>query len=272
MNYLTQISEATDFIKNLYSKPIETAIILGTGLGKLGEQIEPELEIDYSDIPHFPVSTVESHSGKLIFGNLGGKSVMAMKGRFHYYEGYSMKQVTFPVRVMKKLGVKRLFVSNASGGLNPAQEIGDVMIISDHINLFSENPLRGINPEEFGPRFPDMSETYSQPLIQKALEIGEELGYKLHTGVYVGVPGPNLETPAEYKYLRIIGGDAVGMSTVPEVLVAHQMGIEVFGISAITDIGVEGRIKKVSIKDVLEAAAKAEPVMARVIRELVERL
>ncbi len=272
MTYLDQINQAVNYIQNLYPGASPIGIILGTGLGKLGEQINTEFEIEYSDIPHFPISTVESHSGKLIFGELGGKKVVAMKGRFHYYEGYSMKEVTFPVRVMKKLGVKNLFVSNASGGLNPNQEVGDVMLISDHIDLFPESPLRGLNPDEFGPRFPDMSDAYSARLIMKALEIGEELGIKLHTGVYVGVPGPNLETPAEYKRMRLIGGDAVGMSTVPEVVVARQMGIEVFGISAITDLGVEGKIKHVLIEDVLQAAAKAEPNMARIIRELVASL
>ncbi|WP_297337474.1 purine-nucleoside phosphorylase [Algoriphagus sp.] len=271
MNYLTQISEASNFLKNLHPEAVENLIILGTGLGRLGDQIEVDLEVDYADIPHFPVATVESHSGKLLFGKLNGKSVVAMRGRFHYYEGYAMKQVTFPVRVAKELGAKRLFVSNASGGLNPAQEVGEVMILSDHIDLFPENPLRGPSPEEFGPRFPDMSEAYSKRLIKMALEIGSELGLKLHTGVYVGVTGPNLETPAEYKYLRIIGGDAVGMSTIPEVIVAKQAGLEVFGISAITDLGVEGKIKEVSIKDVLEAAAKAEPIMAKIMTELIGR-
>lgn len=272
MDYLNQIQEAVSFIKNKYNQPISVGIILGTGLGSLGNQIKVQLEIDYKDIPHFPISTVESHSGKLIFGTLAGKSVLAMKGRFHYYEGYSMKEVTFPVRVMKKLGVQTLLVSNASGGLNPAQEVGDVMVLSDHINLFPENPLRGKNHDELGPRFPDMSDAYSRRLIDLALEIAKEKGIKLHTGVYCGVEGPNLETPAEYKYLRIIGGDAVGMSTVPEVLVARHSGMEVFGISAITDLGVEGKIHQVSLQDVLAAAAKAEPVMSQIMRELVGRM
>ena len=272
MDYLNQIQEAVSFIQNKYNQPISVGVILGTGLGSLGNQIEVQLEIDYKDIPHFPVSTVESHSGKLIFGTLAGKSVLAMKGRFHYYEGYSMKEVTFPVRVMKKLGVTTLLVSNASGGLNPAQEVGDVMVLSDHINLFPENPLRGKNYDELGPRFPDMSDAYSRRLIDLALEIAREKGIKLHTGVYCGVEGPNLETPAEYKYLRIIGGDAVGMSTVPEVLVARHSGMEVFGISAITDLGVEGKIHQVSLQDVLAAAAKAEPVMSQIMRELVGRM
>lgn len=272
MDYLDQIQDAVSFIKKLYPADVPIGIILGTGLGNLGNQIDVELEIDYKDIPHFPISTVESHSGKLIFGTLSGKKVVAMKGRFHYYEGYSMKEVTFPVRVMKKLGVKTLLVSNACGGLNPAQEVGEVMIITDHINLFTENPLRGKNYDELGPRFPDMSDAYSKDLISKAMKIGEKHGIKLHQGVYAGVEGPNLETPAEYKYLRIIGGDAVGMSTVPEVLVARHSGIQVFGISAITDMGVEGRIHKVELADVLAAAGKAEPVMSLVMRELVGSL
>jgi purine-nucleoside phosphorylase len=272
MDFLNQIYEAVSFIKSKCDQPIPVGIILGTGLGSLGNQIEVDLEIDYRDIPHFPLSTVESHSGKLIFGTLSGKKVIAMKGRFHYYEGYSMMEVTFPVRVMKKLGVQTLLVSNASGGLNPDQEVGEVMVISDHINLFPENPLRGKNYDELGPRFPDMSDAYSRRLIDLALEIAKEKEIKLHTGVYCGVEGPNLETPAEYKYLRIIGGDAVGMSTVPEVLVARHSGMEVFGISAITDLGVEGKIHQVSLQDVLAAAAKAEPVMSQIMRELVARI
>lgn len=272
MDYLDQIQEAVTLIKKLYPAEVPIGIILGTGLGNLGNQIEVELEIDYKDIPHFPISTVESHSGKLIFGTLSGKKVVAMKGRFHYYEGYSMKEVTFPVRVMKQLGVSTLLVSNACGGLNPEQEVGDVMVITDHINLFTENPLRGKNYDHLGPRFPDMSDAYSLDLIEKAMKIGAKHGIKLHKGVYAGVEGPNLETPAEYKYLRIIGGDAVGMSTVPEVLVARHSGMQVFGISAITDLGVAGRIHKVDIAYVLAAAAKAEPVMSLVMRELVGQI
>ncbi|NVJ86870.1 MAG: purine-nucleoside phosphorylase [Algoriphagus sp.] len=272
MNYLSQIHEAAQFLKNLYPEPIENMIILGTGLGKLGEDINPILEVDYGDIPHFPVSTVETHSGKLVMGTLAGKKVWAMKGRFHYYEGYSMKQVTFPVRVLRQLGVKRLIVSNASGGLNPEQAVGDVMILTDHIDLFPDNPLRGENPAEFGPRFPDMSDAYSERLVQLALSIAQENDFKVHTGVYAGVAGPNLETPSEYKYLRIIGADAVGMSTVPEVLVARQSGMEVFGISAITDLGVPGKIHKITLQDVVDAAAKAEPVLSKIIYQLVERI
>ncbi|MBY5951194.1 purine-nucleoside phosphorylase [Algoriphagus sp. NF] len=272
MNYLTQIHEAARFLKNLCPDPVENLIILGTGLGKLGDQIDISLEIDYSDIPHFPISTVETHSGKLLIGTLAGKPVIAMRGRFHYYEGYSMQQLTFPVRVMKHLGVKRLFVSNASGGLNPDQAVGDVMILTDHINLLPDNPLRGENPPEFGPRFPDMSDAYSSRLVEMALEIAKENGFKIHTGVYAAVSGPNLETPAEYRFIRIIGADAVGMSTVPEVIVARQSNMEVFGISAITDLGVPGKIHKITLDDVVAAAAKAEPILSKILLELIKRV
>jgi len=272
MNYINQISEATSYIQSLHEGDISIAIILGTGLGKLGEQIKVEQEIDYVDIPHFPISTVESHSGKLILGELSGKKVLAMKGRFHYYEGYSMQEVTFPIRVMKKLGVKTLLVSNACGGLNPDQEVGDVMLIRDHIDLFPESPLRGKHYEEFGPRFPDMSDAYSANLLAIALGYAKAKNYRVHTGVYAGVQGPNLETPAEYKYIRSIGADAVGMSTVPEVIVARQMGIEVLGVSAITDLGIDSKIHAITISEVLAAAAVAEPVMADIIKEVVSQL
>ena len=272
MDYKQQVEQATAYIQQHLQAPVSLGIILGTGLGNLASQIQVELEIPYQDIPHFPISTVESHSGTLLIGTLAGKQVLAMKGRFHYYEGYSMKEVTFPIRVMKQLGVQTLLVSNASGGLNPKQQIGEVMVISDHINLFPENPLRGKNYEEWGPRFPDMSESYSPRLIALALQIAQERGIKLHTGTYCGVEGPNLETPAEYSYLRTIGGDAVGMSTVPEVLVACHSGMEVFGISAITDLGVAGKIHQVTLDDVLAAAAKAEPIMSQILFELVRRL
>ena len=272
MDYKQQVEQATAYIQQHLQAPVSLGIILGTGLGNLASQIQVELEIPYQDIPHFPISTVESHSGTLLIGTLAGKQVLAMKGRFHYYEGYSMKEVTFPIRVMKQLGVQTLLVSNASGGLNPKQQVGEVMVISDHINLFPENPLRGKNYEEWGPRFPDMSESYSPRLIALALQIAQERGIKLHTGTYCGVEGPNLETPAEYSYLRTIGGDAVGMSTVPEVLVACHSGMEVFGISAITDLGVEGKIHQVSLQDVLAAAAKAEPIMSQILFELMRRM
>ena len=272
MDYKQQVEQALAYIQGIQPESVAIGIILGTGLGDLASQIEVETEIPYQDIPHFPISTVESHTGTLLFGRLAGKKVLAMKGRFHYYEGYSMKEVTFPIRVMRLLGVQTLLVSNASGGLNPAQEVGEVMVISDHINLFPENPLRGKNYDYWGPRFPDMSEPYAHRLIALALEIAKEKGFKLHTGVYCGVEGPNLETPAEYGYLRTLGGDAVGMSTVPEVLVARHCGMEVFGISAITDLGVAGKIHQVSLDDVLVAAAKAAPQMRQILAELLRRM
>lgn len=247
----------------------ETAIILGTGLGSLVNEIKDKYEINYEEIPNFPVSTVEGHSGKLIFGKLGNKDIMAMQGRFHYYEGYSMKEVTFPVRVMKELGIKTLFVSNASGGMNPNFEIGDLMIITDHINQFPEHPLRGKNL--YGDRFPDMSEAYSKELITKAKAIAKEKGIKVQEGVYVGTQGPTFETPSEYKLFRIMGGDAVGMSTVPEVIVANHCKIKVFGMSVITDLGVEGRIVEVSHEDVQIAANAAQPLMTDIMRELINR-
>ena len=272
ISYSEQIQTAYEYIKNLYPKSPQAGIILGTGLGQLIQNIEIELEIPYDTIPYFPVSTVESHKGKLILGKLSGKSVVAMQGRFHYYEGYSMKEVTFPVRVMKKLGIGHLFVSNAAGGLNPDYGIGELMIINDHIDLFPENPLRGKNLDEFGVRFPDMSEPYDLALVQKGLEIAAANGLKVHQGVYAAVQGPNLETKAEYNYLRKIGGDAIGMSTIPEVIVARHMEIPVFAISAITDLCSPGKVRKISLAEVLAGAAKAEPGMSLIIRELVKLL
>lgn len=269
---LDQIKETTHFIQGHYSTPPRYGIILGTGLGALADEIATECEIDYQDIPHFPISTVESHSGKLIFGKLGGKTVVAMRGRFHYYEGYTMQQITFPVRVMKALGIEKLFISNASGGLNPEYEVSDLMILNDHINLLPENPLRGKNLDELGPRFPDMSQPYDPELIEKAVAIAKQHNISAHVGVYASVQGPNLETPAEYKFIRIIGADTVGMSTIPENLVARHMGIPCFAISVITDLGVPGKIKEVNVADILSAAAKAEPGMTRIIRELIETL
>ena len=248
----------------------DTAIILGTGLGSLVHEITDSYELEYADIPNFPVSTVEGHSGKLIFGKLGSKDIMAMQGRFHFYEGSSMKEVTFPVRVMRELGIKTLFVSNAAGGMNPGFSIGDLMIITDHINLFPEHPLRGRNIE-YGPRFPDMSEAYSKELITQALAIAKEKGIKVQQGVYLGTQGPTFETPAEYKMFHILGADAVGMSTVPEVIVANHCGIKVFGISVITDLGIEGKIVEVSHEEVQKAADAAQPRMTTIMRELINR-
>lgn len=272
ISYSEQIAHAVNDIVEKHPNPVEVGIILGTGLGQLIKHIQVEKEIPYEQIPYFPVSTVESHKGKLIFGKLSGKSVVAMQGRFHYYEGYSMKEVTFPVRVMGKLGIQHLFVSNAAGGLNPEYQVGGLMIINDHIDLFPENPLRGKNLDDFGVRFPDMSEPYSLDMIEKALQIAKDNSLKVHQGVYAAVQGPNLETKAEYKYLRTIGADAIGMSTVPEVIVARHMDLPVFAISAITDLCSPGKIKKIKIEEVLAAAAKAEPGMGLIIKELIQKL
>ena len=266
---LNKINQTAAYLKTMVSYRPETGIILGTGLGHLADEITDKVEIPYEQIPHFPLSTVEGHSGKLIFGKLGGKEILAMQGRFHYYEGYDMKQVTFPVRVFKAMGVKTLFVSNAAGGMNPDFKVGDIMIITDHINLFPEHPLRGKNHEELGTRFPDMSEAYSPRLIAKANEIAERNGIKVQHGVYVGTSGLTFETPAEYRYFRRIGGDAVGMSTVPEVIVARHGEMEVFAISVITDLGVEGIVEKCSHEDVQKAANAAQPLMTRIMQELV---
>lgn len=251
----------------MHTKP-ETAIILGSGLGKLVDEITDAYDIAYKDIPHFPVSTVEGHSGRLIFGRLGGHDIMAMQGRFHFYEGYSMREVTFPVRVMRELGIRTLFVSNAAGGTNPDFEIGDLMVITDHINLFPEHPLRGRNID-YGPRFPDMSEAYDRALVQRAVEIAREKGIVLRQGVYLGTQGPTYETPAEYRMFRRLGADAVGMSTVPEVIVANHCGMKVFGISVITDLGVDGKIVEVTHEEVQRAADAAQPRMTEIMRTLI---
>ena len=248
----------------------ETAIILGTGLGSLVNEITDKYEIEYKDIPNFPLSTVEGHSGKLIFGKLGNKEIMAMQGRFHFYEGYSMKEVTFPVRVMRELGIKTLFVSNAAGGMNPDFLIGDLMIINDHINFFPEHPLRGKNIP-YGDRFPDMSAAYDKQLIAMAKEIAKEKGIRVVEGVYLGTQGPTFETPAEYRMFHRMGGDAVGMSTVPEVIVARHCGIRVLGISVITDLGVEGIVVECSHEEVQKAADEAQPKMTTIFREIVNR-
>lgn len=272
IDYLEQINHAKEYIENIFDGKIEVGIILGTGLGQLINQIQIIHEISYEQIPHFPVSTVESHSGKLIYGILSGKIVIAMQGRFHYYEGYSMKEVTFPVRVLKALGVQNLFVSNAAGGLHPDYKIGGLMILNDHIDLFPENPLRGKNSDSLGPRFPDMSEPYALDLVAEACTIAKNNNIAINQGVYAGVQGPNLETKAEYSYLRIIGADAVGMSTIPEVIVARHMDMKVFAISAITDLCSPGNIKKISIEEVLAAAAIAEPNMSLIIKELIGKM
>ena len=267
---LERIQETASYLKSKMKTQPETAIILATGLGSLVNEITDKYEISYESIPNFPVSTVEGHSGKLIFGKLGNKEILAMQGRFHFYEGYAMTEVTFPVRVMRELGIKTLFVSNAAGGMNPDFEIGDLMIITDHINFFPEHPLHGKNIP-YGPRFPDMSEAYSKELIRKANEIATEKGIKVQHGIYIGTQGPTYETPAEYKMFRILGADAVGMSTVPEVIVANHCGIQVFGISVITDLGVEGKIVQVTHEEVQKAADAAQPLMTTIMRELINR-
>ncbi len=269
---LNRIKESADFILDKSKTEAKIGIILGTGLGGLVKEIEIESTLNYDKIPNFPVSTVEGHHGRLIFGKLGGKEVMAMQGRFHYYEGYSMQEVTFPVRVMKLMGIEQLIVSNASGGLNPDFKVGDVMVIEDHINMFGDNPLMGKNLDELGPRFPDMSQPYAKDLIAKAFDIAQNNNIELKRGVYVGTSGPTFETPAEYKMFRILGADVVGMSTVPEVIVARHMEMKCFGVSIVTDSGVPGEIVEVSHEEVQEVAAKAEPTMTFVIKELVAKL
>lgn len=269
---LETIKQTSEYLKSKIGEIPNTAIILGTGLGELVHEIDDKTEIQYTDIPNFPVSTVEGHSGKLIIGTLGGRKVLAMQGRFHYYEGYSMKEVTFPIRVFQALGIKYLFVSNAAGGMNPSFDVGDIMLIEDHINMFPEHPLHGKNFNELGTRFPDMSEAYSKDLRLMAMKIAGEKNIKLQHGVYVGVSGPTFETPAEYNFFRVIGGDAVGMSTVPEVIVANHAGIKVLAFSIITDLGVIGKIVEVSHEDVQEAAKIAQPKMATIMREIIQRI
>ena len=269
---IEQINQTANYLRTRVADMPRIAIILGTGLGGLRNHIEDQVIIPYTEIPNFPVSTVEGHSGNLIIGSLGGKRVIAMQGRFHYYEGYDMKQVTFPVRVFKALGVETLFVSNAAGGMNKEFQVGSIMTITDHINLFPENPLRGKNYNELGPRFPAMTEAYSHRLIKLADDIAAEKDIRLMHGVYVGTPGPTFETPAEYEYFRIIGGDAVGMSTVPEVIVANHAGMEVYGISVITDLGGKDITEVPSHEEVQLAAQKAEPKMVELIKGIIEKL
>ncbi len=264
-----KIKQTAEFIKSKTTLSPKTGIVLGTGLGNLVEKIEIEAEIEYSEIPNFPVSTVKGHQGRLIIGKLQGTEVLAMQGRFHFYEGYEMEDVIFPVRVMKFFGIENLILSNASGGMNPDFEVGDLMIINDHINLMGVNPLIGPNDERIGPRFPDMSEPYDQDLIDEVRSIARRNNIRYHTGVYAAVSGPTFETPAEYKYIRILGADAVGMSTVPETIAAIHAGIRVFAISVITDLGVEGKIVEISHEEVIAAAKDAEPKLTTIVSELV---
>lgn len=265
-------AEALGYIQSKTNEKPEFLIILGTGLGDLAKQIQVETTISYNEIPHFPVSTVESHAGRLLFGKLGGKSVVAMQGRFHFYEGYTMQQIVFPVRVLQANGTKTLIVSNAAGGMNPLFNRGDVMCINDHINLLGDNPLMGPNDDELGPRFPDMSEPYTHSLIQLAESVALKNGIKLQHGVYVAVSGPNLETKAEYRFLRAIGADVVGMSTVPEVIAATHMGMRVLGFSVITDECFPDALEPVKMADILAAADIAQPKMTKIIVGVLESL
>ena len=267
-----QITQALEFIRTKTDAKPKIGIILGTGLGGLVKEIKKEVVIDYGNIPYFPVSTVESHQGKLIFGTLSGKKVVAMQGRFHLYEGYDLKQVTFPVRVMKFLGVESLLISNAGGALNPLFKKGDVMLIADHINLLGDNPLIGPNDDELGPRFPDMSEAYSKELIALAEQAALDLKIRVQKGVNVAMQGPNLETKAEYRFLRTVGADAVGMSTIPEDIVAVHMGMKVLGFSILTDECFPDALKPAHLKEILKVATKAEPKMTAIMKEVVKRM
>jgi purine-nucleoside phosphorylase len=269
---LKKIKATANFLKERFKASPEVGVILGTGLGGLVKEIEIIDSIPYKEIPDFPVSTVDGHAGRLIYGRLGNRRILAMQGRFHYYEGYTMKEVTFPVRVMKFVGVTHLFVSNASGGLNPDWQVGDIVIISDHINFLPENPLYGANDSELGSRFPDMSKVYDEHLRNKARLIALENNIPLREGVYISVQGPAYETPAEYKMFRLLGGDIIGMSTVPEVIVAKHMGLSIFGISIITDSGVPGQIVEISHEEVQHAAMNAEPDMTLIMRKLIESI
>ena len=270
--YVERVNKAVEYLKNKIPEIPKIAIVLGSGLGGIAEAIEDPMTISYKDIPGFPVSTAPGHKGELVFGKLHDKFVVLMNGRFHYYEGYSMKEVTFPIRVFQLLGVEILIVTNAAGGTNKDFEVGVPMIITDHINLMGDNPLLGPNVDEWGPRFPDMSEAYDKDLIKLAKTVAKELGIKVYEGVYVGLAGPNFETAAEYRMIRKIGGDAVGMSTVPEVIVAKHGGLKVLGFSAITDIGDPDNLKPLTAEEVLENADRAGKAMAKIISEVVRRL
>jgi purine-nucleoside phosphorylase len=264
-----QVQETVSYIKERIDFIPEYSVILGSGLGSFTDEMKVEFTLPYNEIPNFPVSTVQGHKGALVFGSIGDKKVVAMQGRFHFYEGYSMTEVTFPVRVMKFLGVEKLVVSNASGGVNPNYKVGSIVMITDHINMTPEHPLRGKNDERFGPRFVNMSEPYSRKMIAKATELAKELNIEVHEGIYLGLQGPTFETLAEYKMVKILGADCVGMSTVPEVIVARHMDMETFGISVITDMGNEESIGTISHDEVLEAAKEAEPKVRSLIKELI---
>lgn len=267
-----KITESVEFINQKSNIKPKIAIILGTGLGRLAEDIQEKEIIPYSDIPNFPISTVQGHGGNLVLGKLENKEVVAMQGRFHYYEGYNLKEVTFPVRVMKKLGAEVIIISNAAGGMNRFFKRGDLMLITDHINLFGDNPLIGPNDEELGLRFPDMSEAYDRKLVELTLKVALKEKIKLHQGIYVGLTGPTLETPAEYRFLIKIGADAVGMSTVPEVIVANHMGMKVLGISCITDLAINGVVVKTGLEEILKAASNAEPIMTKLVKKVIQKI
>jgi purine-nucleoside phosphorylase len=269
---LNELKESVKFLRKQYKPIPQVGIVLGSGLGNFTDEITIEKEVAYEDIPHFPVSTVEGHKGKLIFGKLSGKTVVAMAGRFHFYEGYKAQDIVYPIRVMKLLGIETLLLSNASGGVNPSFKVGDIMIIKDHVSFFTPNPLIGKNLAEFGPRFPDMSEPYKKHLIQKAKDIAAKNNFEIREGVYVAVTGPTFETRAEYKLIHILGGDVVGMSTVQEAIVANHMGLQVFAISVITDVGLGAEENKITHKEVLEAAKQAEPKLATIFKEMVAAL
>ncbi len=264
-----KVQETADYITNKTNFSPEYGVILGSGLGNFTDDLDIEYILPYSEIPNFPISTVEGHKGALVFGTIQGKKVVAMQGRFHYYEGYSMKEVTFPVRVMKQLGITKLVVSNASGGVNPNYKVGSIVMIKDHINFMPEHPLRGKNDDRFGPRFVNMSEPYSRKMMVKAKEIASDLNIEVCDGVYLGIQGPTFETLSEYRMVKLLGADCVGMSTVPEVIVASHMGLETFGISVITDMGNEESIDSITHEEVLEAAKKAEPHVRNLIKELI---
>jgi purine-nucleoside phosphorylase len=269
---ISKINETLKVIREKTKDDYPVGIILGTGLGGLVKEINVEFEIDYADLPHFPLSTVESHKGKLIFGSIGNKKVVAMQGRFHFYEGYTMQQITFPVRVMKFLGVKTLLVSNACGGMNPLYSRGDLMLMVDHINLLGDNPLIGKNENDLGPRFPDMSEPYDHELIAIAEDVALDNKVKVQKGVYVAVPGPNLETKAEYRFLRATGADVVGMSTIPENIVANHMGIKVLGISIVTDECFPDALKPANVEEIIATAMATEPKMTLIMKEVIKRI
>ncbi|MDE3184544.1 MAG: purine-nucleoside phosphorylase [Bacteroidota bacterium] len=269
---LNEINETVQFIQSMYATKPSVGIVLGSGLGSFADEIDIECEIPYSDIPHFPVSTVKGHTGKLIFGNLGGKKVVAMAGRFHYYEGYSTKEVVFPIRILKFLGIQTLVLSNAAGGINQSYKVGDLMIIHDHISMLTINPLIGKNEEVFGERFPDMSEPYKNNLIKAAKQIAYENNIELKEGVYAGVTGPTFETRAEYKMLNLLGADAVGMSTVQEVIAAVHLGLPVFAMSVITDVGIREEENTITHEEVLQAAKEAEPKLTLIFKQLIVQL